>query len=71
MKRKAIDLHDKGKDKNKANGGEKLLVIQEGSKIRLISKETMDDVDILVSIHNSLVYLLFTLGSTQQDNKRS
>lgn len=36
---------------------DKLYVVQEHDTLRIISKQSMDDTDLLVSIHNSLVVL--------------
>lgn len=42
---------------------EKVFVVGEKGNIKIISKETMDDIDLLVNIHNSLVALINYLSS--------
>lgn len=58
MKRKKPELSDKSKchiEDNEEEKTEKLFVVEEGDNLRLISKETMDDIDLIVNIYNSLV----------------
>jgi len=37
----------------------KMFLVSEKGNIKIISKETMNDIDLLVSIHNSLVTFIF------------
>lgn len=54
----------------KNRDSKKVYIVEDEENIRIISKETMNDTDLLVNIHNSLVLIPLTLVSIQQDNKR-
>lgn len=45
----------------KEDQSDKLFVVEEGADLKVISKRSMEDTDLLVSIHNSLVLVVLDL----------
>jgi len=44
---------------NNANQTDSYYLIHEGTKVKVISKKSMDDTDLLVNLHNSIVFFFF------------